>query len=144
MRNLIPQQDGGDNGSPNSKHKRTALVVDDCSDIRLLLTRQLLALGYNVLSAADGAEARELARAADGNGIDLLITDRSMPRLTGDELVRWFRQEKPETQIIIMSTHGDGLPDHAAFLQKPFTLTSLHDALSEISQCADFLKQTAS
>ena len=108
----------------------TALIAEDSRGLRALVTCQLCALGYNVLSA-DGHDAQEIIRKVNGRKIDLLITDRNMPRVSGDELVRWFRQEKADARIIVMSTCGDALPDHDAFLQKPFTLISLHRKVRE-------------
>jgi CheY-like chemotaxis protein len=115
-----------DNRNNHLSGTPTVLIAEDSSSVRTLVTCQLRALGYEVLSAADGFEAQEIIRKVNGRKIDLLITDRHMPRLSGDDLVNWVRKEKPDTRVIIMSTCGDTLPDHAAFLQKPFTLISLH------------------
>ncbi len=52
--------------------------------------------------AGDGAEA--LARAL-GDDIDLLITDISMPRMTGLQAVRELHRRRPELRILILSMH---------------------------------------
>jgi CheY-like chemotaxis protein len=64
---------------------RRVLVVDDSLSLRLLMTRQVEALGCQVTTAVDGREA--LAHLAAG-GFDLVISDLEMPRMNGLELLR--------------------------------------------------------
>ena len=103
----------------------TVLVADDEAGIRTLAGEFLLLHGYNVLQAADGVEALELAALHPGP-IHLLLTDLSMPRLDGRELHRRLSNLRPGTATLFMSGDLDtGLHPHAAFLPKPFAGSAL-------------------
>jgi two-component system chemotaxis response regulator CheY len=64
------------------------LTVDDSASMRQMVRFTLEAAGYQVLQAADGVEALEMAR---GQGADLVLTDVNMPRMDGITLVRELR-----------------------------------------------------
>lgn len=95
------------------------------------LRRILVAHGYAVLEAGDGAEALELARRHEGV-IHLLLTDVVMPGIGGAELARRLRATRPDIRILFMTgysleavaTHGALAPD-SSLLQKPFTVEEL-------------------
>jgi CheY-like chemotaxis protein len=80
----------------------TILIVDDEEAIRSVLTRLLERSGYRVLPAADGAEAVAIY-AARGGEIALVVTDVSMPRMSGMQLVVALRALNPEVRIIANS-----------------------------------------
>ena len=65
----------------------TVLLADDEAMIRNLIGPMLRGQGFNVLEAADGVEALEIAE-RHGGPIHLLLTDWRMPRLDGDGLIR--------------------------------------------------------
>lgn len=73
------------------------LVVEDTEDIRWVTTRMVQQLGHIADEAADGVEAVEMLQAGS---YDVMLLDLSMPRMTGEDVVRWLR-EHPE--------HGEGL-----------------------------------
>jgi two-component system chemotaxis response regulator CheY len=64
------------------------LTVDDSASMRQMVRFTLEGAGYQVLQAADGVEALEMARS---NGADLVLTDVNMPRMDGITLVRELR-----------------------------------------------------
>ncbi|MFH1435242.1 MAG: response regulator [Pseudomonadota bacterium] len=64
---------------------KKALIVDDDRVVRLLLTRMMASLGFEVTEAADGREALETASRLK---FDLVITDLSMPHMNGIQFVR--------------------------------------------------------
>ncbi len=66
------------------------LAVDDSPSMRKMVGTTLASAGYEVLSACDGREALELAKATEG--VDLVITDVNMPNMDGITLVRELRQ----------------------------------------------------
>lgn len=66
------------------------LAVDDSAAMRQMVGVTLEAAGYEVLCAADGDEALELAR--HETPVDLVITDVNMPNMDGITLVRELRQ----------------------------------------------------
>lgn len=109
----------------------TVVVADDDSDIRALLRKGLSRAGFDVLEAADGAAAIELATHGP---VDVMLLDLHMPRTSGLEAIAQLRQ-RPETSmlpIIIVSGTGDdqavvdGLNAGADdFLTKPVRLDEL-------------------
>jgi DNA-binding NtrC family response regulator len=79
------------------------LLVDDEPEIRRLLSRHLQRLGYTVQEAVDGEEA---AAAAAMEIPDVVITDMSMPRLGGLELLERLRSMDPSLPVIVLTAHG--------------------------------------
>lgn len=73
-----------------------ALVVDDSMLIRHTISRFLEERGFEVQSATNGVEALQVLRQVHP---DLIITDLSMPRMTGQELITKLRLD-PETSSI--------------------------------------------
>jgi PAS domain S-box-containing protein len=111
--------------------RETILLVEDESLIRFALRQSLTKLGYQILAAADGKQALDLAAAHAGR-IDLVVTDVVLPNLGGREVVERVRERHPELRAIFMSAHAretllrqDRLPEDAAYLEKPFDLSDL-------------------
>jgi len=67
------------------------LIVDDDTDILLLLSRMLHKWGYEVLSASDGSEAWSILR---NGSVNFVISDWMMPVMDGIELCRRVRRER--------------------------------------------------
>jgi signal transduction histidine kinase/ActR/RegA family two-component response regulator len=110
----------------------TILVAEDESDVRSVARRMLRLSGYEILTAADGKEALELARAHSGS-IDLLLTDVMMNPMSGLDLARKLRKERPHVRVLFMTgyTFERELPDASPaqgvdYLEKPFTLDDLN------------------
>jgi len=97
---------------------KTILVVDDEQPIRDLLRRLLTERGYHVLEAADGVEAISLFE-GHRDPIHLVITDMTMPRMSGQECARILWQKNPLTRILYMSGATDPITV-AEDLCKPF------------------------
>jgi two-component system KDP operon response regulator KdpE len=79
------------------------LVVDDETQIARVLNTTLNSQGYEVKTAADGESALNLA--VDWIP-DLIVTDLSMPGMTGIELCRAVR-ERSQIPIIVLSVRGE-------------------------------------
>ena len=78
------------------------LIAEDSATIRRLVAARLAADGYDVVEAADGEEALDLARS---NHPDLLILDKVMPKLDGFEVVRALREDPATRKVpIVMLT----------------------------------------
>ncbi len=85
------------------------LVVDDEAFIRVLLTQTLEDLedrGVELLSAADGKEALEIALAERPN---IIFLDVMMPYLSGYEVCRKVKEEAPEVYIILLTAKGQAV-----------------------------------
>jgi CheY-like chemotaxis protein len=111
------------------------LVAEDEVMIRNIVRHLLQAEGHEVLAAADGEEALELARQYDGI-IDLLITDVKMPRMDGFALIQKLLEQRPNIRILVMSGHASGelrgrnvnLP----FLKKPFLASAFREKVRQV------------
>jgi len=89
----------------SDEHRKTILVVDDESDIRLVM-EDLLMDEYNVLTAGDGVEALEIISEKRGE-IELVITDIRMPRMDGMELLKEIKASYPGIGVMMISAFGD-------------------------------------
>jgi signal transduction histidine kinase len=114
------------------------LVVEDAEAIAELVRETLQDHGYEVLMAANGAEALTLCRAR-GQAIDLVLTDVIMPEMSGREMVGELRKICPTAKIIFMSGYtNDVIVKHGVFnsdvgfLEKPFTPQQLAQKVSEV------------
>ncbi len=117
--------------TPPSGIQATILLAEDEPGVRVVTERLLRQGGYQVLAAADGAEALARARAYPG-AIHLLVTDVVMASMGGVELARRLEQERPGLRVLYISGYSwdQGLPpsDLARgidFLEKPLTFDSL-------------------
>lgn len=108
---------------------RKLLVIDD--DTRLLASyRDLLSpYGFEVLTAPDGEEAIPIVE--KNPDILLVILDLAMPRMDGREWLRWFREMRKESPVIIISAYkldsSDSDLKPAVILEKPFHVAELLD-----------------
>ena len=104
------------------------LLVEDEPAVRTAATRILRAAGYVVHEASGPASAVELARAQPD--IQLLVTDMVMPGMSGRDLSRALKAERPELGVVYMTGYSEDLIMRDAkldgpLLQKPFTRESL-------------------
>jgi PAS domain S-box-containing protein len=116
----------------------TVLLVEDEEIVRKLVREMLETAGYEVLQAADGAEAIALADRYEAT-IDLLMTDVVMPGLSGQELARRLAERRPGIRVLFTSGYTeDAIANHGvlspgtAFLEKPFTAAVLGEKLREL------------
>jgi DNA-binding NtrC family response regulator len=105
-----------------------------------LIARQLNSVGYRVLTASSGKEAKELILMYGSANIDLLITEMELPFMRGEELIQWFLQKEPGAQVIMMSSypHAVNFREGITFLKKPFCLDALEAKISESLAKAEF------
>ena len=124
--------------SQSPRGTETVLLCEDQQEVRSLTHRILVAHGYDVLVAASGEEAVELAQAWPG-AIDLLLTDVVMPGMSGPKLVRQLAPIQPAMKVLYVSGYADeAIVRHRvvepgmAFLQKPFTSDLLARKIREV------------
>lgn len=91
-------------GKSNLLHNKRILFVDDEQSLAMLGADILEEFGYQVVCAFNGEEALQLYE-QDNEGFDLVVTDESMPRLSGIELAQKIYQISPETPVILCSGH---------------------------------------
>ena len=117
---------------------RHVLLVDDEPPILKMTTRMLERGGYTVSPVQDGVAALERFR-KDPAVFDLVISDISMPGLTGDRLAREMLAIRPDLPILLTSGHAGNVSEEAAelagargFLQKPVTEKQLFGHIRQI------------
>jgi two-component system cell cycle sensor histidine kinase/response regulator CckA len=116
----------------------TILLAEDDPAVRKLTRRILASLGYEILEAESAEGALETAQRHTGR-IDLILTDVVMPGMGGSDLVSRIRESRPDVRVLYMSGYTDDaiirhrvLEPGTAFLQKPFTPTTLARKIREV------------
>ena len=111
------------------------LVVDDEESVRETAAMVVENLGFETLTAADGLEALEIYRRGH-DGIDAVLMDLTMPRMSGEECFREMRRINPDVRVVLTSGYNeqDAIQHFtgkqlAGFVQKPATMAKLARAL---------------
>jgi two-component system cell cycle sensor histidine kinase/response regulator CckA len=110
------------------------LVVESKHDLRLIMRSHLEEMGHHVIAAAD-AEA-VLTIMADTDTVDVLVTEVVLPSMSGPDLARYLREDRPTLPVIFMTGFLDHplvqsvRADGEKLLLKPFTRADLDDRLS--------------
>ena len=111
----------------------TILVVDDDALIAMNTVDMLQNLGHTVLEAYSGKQALDII--ASGAQVDVLVTDYSMPGMTGAELALRARELRPGLPVLLATGYSE-LPDGVAIdlprLGKPYQQRELGEHLSQI------------
>ncbi|WP_203234491.1 PAS domain-containing protein [Sphingomonas solaris] len=108
-----------------------ALLVDDEELVRQSTADMLADLGYQTIEAASAEEALRLLD--KGSYFDFLITDHLMPGMTGVDLARAMRQQRPGMPVLLVSGYAadDGIAPDLPRLTKPFRKDELWASLSD-------------
>ncbi|MGD8719388.1 MAG: sigma-54 dependent transcriptional regulator [Candidatus Zixiibacteriota bacterium] len=122
------------------------LIVDDVPEILEALQRKLGGQGYAVFTAPGVPEAiRLLGQAA----VDVVITDMKMPRVSGLELIRYVRENLPDTEVMMITGYAS-VPDAVEavktgaeeYLAKPFTDGELYAAVARVLEKLEARRMT--
>ena len=120
----------------NSGRPMKILVVEDEPLLCEMTAEYLSADGHSVERAADGRAGLEKFQAGR---FDLVITDRAMPQMSGDQLTAAIKTSSRRTPVIMLTGFGDldettGQPDAADFvLSKPITRSDLREAVANLT-----------
>ncbi len=114
--------------APGGRH---ILLVEDNLDSLEMTAELLHMLGHRVLTAASAEDALALLGA---DGLEVLLTDVTLPQMSGLELAAQAMRSYPHLTVIFASGHDRSklaIPEGSAmFLQKPFSVAQLESALS--------------
>ncbi len=111
--------------------KKRLLIVDNEPGLTFFLAENLSELGpdYEIETCHNGKEAVALTGAGEFN---LVITDYRMPEMNGLQLIRFFNQHHPNTQLILMTAYGSEIPalqtqylNIAQYITKPFAMEDM-------------------
>lgn len=127
--------------TPRADDNRLAgrvLVVDDNSDVGEYLEDLLDSWGMTVTVFNESTAARNHIT-ADPAAYDLIITDQTMPRLTGLELAGYVAEAAPDVPVFLYTGYSEGVTEEVAlragvraFLKKPLDTAALHGAIREV------------
>ena len=122
--------------SPREPTAPFVLVVDDEPSNLEFVARVLTESGYVVVTAT---EPREAVGVLDGFRFDLYVVDVGMPLMSGLELVDLIRKQDSDARVLYLTafsgrlfTESNSLRDDEAFLEKPFTIRALREAVSRL------------
>jgi two-component system chemotaxis response regulator CheY len=117
---------------------KTVMIVDDSSSLRQVVSIVLKGAGYEVVEAANGAEA--VAR-LDGRKVNLIISDVNMPVMDGIALVKEVKKLPAYkfTPIMMLTTVSDEAKKHEgraagarAWMVKPFLPAQMLNAVTKL------------
>jgi CheY-like chemotaxis protein len=116
--------------SPAQKQAPVVLVAEDEVMIRLAVAEHLRECGFQVVEAANGAEAQALILA--GLEVDLVFSDIQMPDVDGVALAQWLSEHGVDAPIVLTSGMPDALKaaqsacvNVSVFVPKPYAEHSL-------------------
>ncbi|MBM4193654.1 MAG: response regulator [Gemmatimonadetes bacterium] len=113
---------------------RTVLLVEDDEGVRRMAIVMLERLHFTVIEAPAPSDAIRLLRES-AHRVDLVLTDISLPEMTGIQLGEIIASQRPGLPIVYMSGFADAVERHqnlepgVNFLQKPFSIDALAKAL---------------
>ena len=120
------------------KGKEHILLVDDEPLVSNVMSHMLKRLGYEVTSINDPRQALEVFHNSSDT-FDMLISDLTMPGLTGDQLAEKILADAPDLPVLICSGYSDALSESQikkigikALVMKPVVLPELSQTIREI------------
>ncbi|MBU1109545.1 MAG: PAS domain S-box protein [Candidatus Riflebacteria bacterium] len=130
----IPEREFAIPASENGEH---ILLVDDDEVIVFMLTIVLEQLGYQVTSLSSSLDALEMFK-QDSGKYDLIISDMTMPKMTGEKLIKQILAIKPEIPVILCSGYSEMMDVETAnamgvshYILKPVTRKDLAVAVNK-------------
>jgi two-component system chemotaxis response regulator CheY len=124
-------------GKQGANRMSKAMVVDDSRTIRIILTKMLSELGFEVCPAGDGKEALEVVEREKGE-FSAIMADWNMPEMNGLELVKRLRSDQrlASVPIMMITTETETRQVMAAleaganeYVMKPFSRDIIADKL---------------
>jgi signal transduction histidine kinase len=116
------------------------LVVDDEARVREVISAFLRSEGHAVTTASSGREGIEQFRAEP---FDMVVTDRAMPEMSGDQMASMVKQLRPEIPVVLLTGFGALIEvtgsqpkDVDIVLSKPVTLSALRKTIDSLRHAA--------
>jgi nitrogen fixation negative regulator NifL len=122
--------------APPAMRPLRVLLVDDQDTVRQILCEYLVGDGHTVTTATNGSEGLEKFQGAE---FDVVLLDRAMPGMSGDQVAAAIKQIKPGIPVILltgfgnmMQASGEKPPGVDLVLAKPVTIAGLQSALADV------------
>jgi len=126
------------NAMPLPSGTERVLFVDDETMLVDMSQQILQRLGYQVTACTSSVEALQLFK-NDPSAFDLIITDMTMPQMTGKELATAILQINPELPIILCTGFSETISEEAAkhigiqaFILKPIVMSDLAETMRKV------------
>lgn len=120
------------------KGNECILFVDDEKDLLKIGAQMLSYLGYEVITRSNSIEVLDLFR-SQPQRFDLVITDMTMPNLTGDKLASELMKIRPDIPIILYTGYNESITEEQArkigikkFSMKPFVMRDLAETTRKV------------
>jgi len=123
--------------TPLPQGTETILLVDDEPPIVKMQQQILQRLGYSVTAAFGSLEALETFQASPDT-FDLVITDMTMPKMTGDTLIQEIKAIRPDIPVILCTGFSEKIDGHPAdlnsdgFLMKPVDKAGMAETVRKV------------
>ena len=130
-------QDKPTQAKPTESHGERILVVDDEKSLANFMAELLTNNGYEPCSTTDSSEALDIFK-RDPDHFSMLITDFTMPKVTGEKLIEMVRDIRPELPVILCTGQSDKFDIDMAkklnipFFKKPVDSESILLKISEL------------
>lgn len=125
---------------PHALTRGVILVIDDQAPMLRMLARYLRSRGHTVAEALDPEQALDCMRAST---YDAILCDIHIPGMSGLDLAHQFREDSPQTPLILMTGDPDDRVEAqgrqagaAGYLRKPFSFTELDETLERVMEQA--------
>lgn len=116
------------------------LVVDDEPRVCEVISAYLRSDGHGVTTASNGREGLEKFQS---HPFDLIVTDRAMPEMSGDQMAGFIKQVRPDMPIVLLTgfgalieVTGEQPKDVDVVLGKPVTLGALRRTIGSLLHAA--------
>jgi len=112
------------------------LVVDDNESLRIVVSKMLSRLGYEVLSADSGENGLRIFLK---NRFDIVLSDYEMPGMDGVAFACCIKKSSPRTRVVIMTGAGTETVFFRKstavdeVISKPFSLAQIDEAIQNVS-----------
>ena len=123
---------------PNSA--LSVLVVDDEPAVREVISAYLRSEGHGVITASSGREGLEQFQAQP---FDIVVTDRAMPEMSGDQMAGFIKHLRPDIPVVLLTgfgtlieVTGEHPKDIDVVLSKPVTLGALRQTIGNLLHAA--------
>ncbi|MEA3385507.1 MAG: response regulator [Thermodesulfobacteriota bacterium] len=115
--------------------QKRILVIEDDQEVRNMLKDYLVYLGYKIVTAGDGLQGLKEIK---GRDYDLVITDITMPYVSGIGIISVLKQNHPNIPVIAITGYGYHVEELAyekkadRILSKPFEIQELKEAIENL------------
>ena len=109
------------------------LIVDDEPLVLMGVEAMVESLGFETVAVSSGNSALEILQ--NDADIAAMITDQTMPDISGDQLIAAARKLNPNLPALIMTGRSDmakDMPINTGLLQKPFSTSEVEFALGAV------------